>query len=111
MFRLDFSETKRQLTFIKSVLLRGHPDEEQKKAAEVAESLVTKLDTRQTVMWITFAVVSVSATVMLLWFIDSFNVEQDKYDTVLTSIGRNRAEYNDLNGTVGTSTEKTAPVH
>lgn len=111
MLHFDFSETKRQLAFIKSVLLRGHPDEDQKKAAAVAESLVTKLDARQTAIWITFAVVSVSAMIMLLWFIDSFNMEQDKYDTVLTSIGRNRAEYNDLNEVAATSTKKTAPVH
>lgn len=111
MLHFDFSETKRQLAFIKSVLLRGHPDEDQKKAAEVTESLVTKLDTRQTVIWIIFATVSVSAMIMLLWFIDSFNMEQDKYGTVLTSIGRNRAEYNDLNGIPAVSTEKQAPVH
>lgn len=68
MLRLDFSETKRRLAFIKSVLLKGYPTEEQKKAAQVADSLVTALNTRQTIMWIIFAAVSVSATIMLLFF-------------------------------------------
>lgn len=106
MIRFDFSETRRQLIFITSALLRGRPSEEQKKAAQVAESLVTNLDTRQMIMWIIFAVTSVSATIMLLWFIDSFNSEQEKYQTVLTSIGRSRAEYKDLNGETGTNTKR-----
>lgn len=107
---LDFSETKRQFALVKSVLSHGGTEEERKAALGAFEGLVAKLDFKQTVMWSIFATVSVASTLMILWFIDSFNVEQEKYQTVLTSVGRNRAEYNDLNGIVATTTNKEHKV-
>jgi hypothetical protein len=106
MPQVDFSETKRQFAFLKMALMGGRPEDAQKIAGSVFGPLVTKLDFKQTVMWSVFAGVSVSSMIMILWFIDSFNREQDKYQMTLTSIGRNHAEYNDLNGAFGTTTEQ-----
>lgn len=109
MLGLDFSETRRQFSLLTTVLLRHASADDRNAAAAVFEPLVAKLDTKQTILWSVFAAFSVSCTGMILWFIDSFSIEQEKYQTVLTSVGRNHAEYNALVSESATVTDKIRP--
>ncbi len=106
MFQFDFSETKRQWNLLKTAVKRNKSDEVKQTAGGRAllAPLVTKLDVKETAFWIIFAVAGVFAMIMILTFIDSFIIEQDKYQTALTSIGRHSAEYGALASETGTTT-------
>jgi nitric oxide reductase large subunit len=110
MPQLDFSETKRQWHLLRLAFLGGHAEEAEKAVGRTLAPLVTKLDTKESIMWSVVGVVGVSAMIMILVFIDSFITDQDKYQTVLTSAGRSRVEYNTLiNDDMSTATREILP--
>jgi hypothetical protein len=108
MSRFDFSETKRQWTEIRRGAIRtwleGMDEKFSGKFGRFFAPIFAKLPKNEAARWIILSLVSVSSTFMILHFIDSFMEEQDKYQTALTSVGRNRGEYNALGGSVGGTT-------
>ncbi|MBI2120042.1 MAG: hypothetical protein HYT94_00270 [Parcubacteria group bacterium] len=109
MFKLDFSEAKEDWRKLRVSLVGGQPDASGSDVKNLPGALVAKLDTKDTVMWVIFATVSVSSTAMILLFIDSFSVEQEKYQTVLTSVGRSPAEYRAIMAETDTGTSTLKP--
>lgn len=109
MIKFDFSEARQNWTDLKARLGLGGEAVASQSPESLQGALVAKLDTKDAVMWIVFAVISVSSTIMILIFIDSFSVEQEKYQSVLTSIGRSPAEYRALMTETGTGTRALQP--
>lgn len=111
MALVDFSETKRQWTEIRRGAIRtwleGIDEKFGGKCGQFLAPLFAKLPKNEGLRWIIFSFVSVFCTGLILHFINSFVVEQDKYQTVLTSTGRSRAEYNAVNG-MGSTTIREA---
>lgn len=107
MALIDFSETKRQWNELRRGAIRTRLESINEKLGgglgRFLAPLLEKLPKNESIRWTIFAGVSVFSTFMLLHFIDSFLEEQDRYETVLTSVGRNRVEYNAL-GREGTTT-------
>lgn len=104
MIKFDFSEAKKEWFDIKGT--NGN----WKKLAQEAlyrflQPLFQKLDFKETGFWVVFFIVSFSCTGIILRFVNSFSEDQDKYQTALTSVGRNHVEYNNLMANTPTSTK------
>lgn len=117
MALVDFSETKRQWTEIRRGAIRtwleGIDEKLKGGFVRLCSPLFAKLPKNEATRWIVFSSVSVFFMFSILHFINSFLEDQDKYQTALTSIGRNRAEYNTLgytgSTTIGEKKEHTEP--
>lgn len=104
---IDFSETKRQWMEIRRGVIRTWAEDMNEKLGkgfgQFLKPLFLNLPKNEAVRWVVFSFVSISFTIMILHFVNAFSEDQEKYQTVLTSVGRNRVEYNALNY-VGTTT-------